>query len=490
MKRNSLFLLKILLLGLIGTLISCVGPQQDKKPNIRKIYNKVASKHDADTIPVIVIPGVLGSNLKDSETGRSAWGVFFGDYLKPSSKEGINQLAVKPVKGKSLSSLETSLVPDGVLNRVKFKVFGLTVKAKAYANLMGTLGTGGFKDQDLSQANTLTYGDDHFTCYQFAYDWRYSNAYNAKKLDAFIKEKQKYLRKTIKEKYGVDRKDIKFNIVAHSMGGLMTRYYARYGTQDLPDEGLPKLTWSGAKNINKLILVSTPNSGSIFALQELKEGKRFAPKWITNLTGLTLDYYPPELLGTYPSIYELISRGRDNALVNEAGEQLDPLSYDLWKSQKWGLAGADVSLLRDIIGDNKGVPYSDEQLLSIADDHLRKCLKNARQFQRALDLPVSTKPEHMNISLYIGDAIETVKRVKLNSKTGKLDYLHYEAGDGTVIRSSVLADRNAGDEKDAPAHIESVIPYDSTKFIFAEHVKMTEDVSFVDNVLFELLREE
>lgn len=466
--------------------VSCSISPSSEKPNLKKIYNNVASKHDADTIPVIVIPGVLGSNLTEASTGRSAWGAFVGDYISPGSEEGLRSLALKPVKGQALSSIQTSLVPDGVLKGLEYKLLGVTLKMKAYANLMGTLGIGGYKDQELG-AHTITYGDDHFTCYQFAYDWRYSNAYNAKRLDAFIQEKQTYLRAQIKKKYGVDRKDMKFNIVAHSMGGLVARYYARYGTQDLPSEGLPELNWAGAKNINKLVLISTPNSGSIFALKDLKEGKRFAPSWISHFMGLTLDNYPKELLGTYPSAYELISRGRDDVLVNEAGEKLDPLSYDLWKSQKWGLAGADISVMRKMLGQD-GLTHSEDEIYALADEHLRKCLNNARQFQRSLDLPVRSKPDHLTISLYVGDAIETAKRAML-MKTGELDLIHYEAGDGVVIRSSVMADFNAGEEKNPPAKMQSAIPYDNVKFIHADHVKMTEDLSFVDNVLFELLQE-
>jgi len=485
-KFSITVLSRVLILGVLGGFMSCTPFQQDTEPDLQKIYNKAASQHDADTIPVIVIPGVLGSNLKEKSTGRSAWGAFVGDYLKPSSEEGLQGLAIQPSKGVPLSSIQTDLVPDGVLKGVSYKVLGVTIKARAYANLMGALGVGGYKDQQLGP-HTVSYGDDHFTCYQFAYDWRYSNAYNAKKLDEFIIEKKQYIREQIKKKYGVDRKDIKFNIVAHSMGGLLSRYYAQYGTQELPESGLPKLNWAGAKNINKLILVSTPNRGSIFALEDLKDGKKFAPGWVSYITGLSLDNYPKELLGTYPAAYELISRGSDNVLVDESGKQLDPLSYDLWKREKWGLAGADVKLLRKMLNKD-GKAFSDAQLQELADDHLRKCLANARQFQRAIDRPVTNKPKHMSISLYVGDAIETVKRVKL-LKNGELKYIHYEAGDGTVIRSSVLADKNSGNEKEPPTKLNSVVPYDKVKFVFSEHVKMTEDVSFVDNVLFELLQE-
>ena len=47
------------------------------------------------------------------------------------------------------------------------------------------------------------------------------------------------------------------------MGGLLTRYYLRYGSADsLVDGQPPALNWSGAKDIDRVILIGTPNNGS------------------------------------------------------------------------------------------------------------------------------------------------------------------------------------------------------------------------------------
>ncbi len=43
------------------------------------------------------------------------------------------------------------------------------------------------------------------------------------------------------------------------MGGLVLRYYLRYGAQPLPEDGsIPRLTWAGAANVANAILVATP----------------------------------------------------------------------------------------------------------------------------------------------------------------------------------------------------------------------------------------
>ena len=42
----------------------------DKVPDLGAIYNRTARYHDEPRNPVIVIPGILGSRLKDPRSGR------------------------------------------------------------------------------------------------------------------------------------------------------------------------------------------------------------------------------------------------------------------------------------------------------------------------------------------------------------------------------------------------------------------------------------
>ena len=268
---------------------------RNRVPNLNKIYSNPAQHHSLQTHPVIVIPGIMGSNLIHSKTGQNAWGVFHGNYLNPSTAEGLQALALKPQSMASLSNYMTPVVADGVLKNFEFKFLGLTLESKGYLHIMQTLGIGGFRDEAL-YPQAPEYANQHFTCFQFGYDWRLSNAQNAKKLHKFILEKEAYLKEEIQRRHGIEVEDLKFNIVAHSMGGLLSRYYARYGDQPLPKEGLPDLNWAGAKHINHLFLVSTPNSGSVVPLLELIEGRKIPNKRVKKFLGLSLDEYPKELL--------------------------------------------------------------------------------------------------------------------------------------------------------------------------------------------------
>ena len=62
-------------------------------------------------------------------------------------------------------------------------------------------------------------------------------------------------------RFGVENHDVRFDIVVHSMGGLLTRYYLCYGTQSLPADGsLPTLNWAGTQFVERAVLVGTPSA--------------------------------------------------------------------------------------------------------------------------------------------------------------------------------------------------------------------------------------
>lgn len=84
------------------------------------------------------------------------------------------------------------------------------------------------------------------TLFEFYYDFRHSVRYNAGELKIFIER--------IRAKFGYS----KFNIIAHSMGGLVAKQY-------LTDK-------TNADFIDKLILVATPNLGSVWALVAIRYG--------------------------------------------------------------------------------------------------------------------------------------------------------------------------------------------------------------------------
>lgn len=74
------------------------------------------------------------------------------------------------------------------------------------------------------------------------------------------------------------------------MGGLVARYYLRHGSEDIPsNRSIPEVTWVGSKDVENLVMIGTPNAGSIDMLVSLVEG--FKP-------AIFLPDYSPAVLGT------------------------------------------------------------------------------------------------------------------------------------------------------------------------------------------------
>ncbi|MCK5553054.1 MAG: hypothetical protein KAJ09_07915, partial [Deltaproteobacteria bacterium] len=307
-----------------------------RPPDLGAIYNRAARYHGEERNPVILIPGIVGSRLIDSQSGQVVWGAFAGGYANPKKPEGARLAALPMREGVSLRELRDGVVPDGALDRLRIILFGLPIEMSAYYHILRTLGIGGYRDELLGMSGAIDYGDDHFTCFQFDYDWRRDNVEGAKRLHEFILEKRAYVQRELEKRFGIANYDVKFNIVAHSMGGLIARYYLRYGPTDLPDDGsLPPVTWSGARYVERAVFVGPPNAGSVKSLIQLVHGRKLGP---------FLPKYEPAILGTMPAIYQLLPRGRHGALVDDADPQVridHILSPEFWEEMEWGLAAPD-----------------------------------------------------------------------------------------------------------------------------------------------------
>ncbi len=444
-------------------------------PDLGEIYNRAAQYHGEGRNPVIVIPGILGSRLVKGDDGSAVWGLFGGDYADPSTADGAGLIAVPMREGAALHELTDDVVPDGVLDSLEVNVFGLPIEFQAYMQILGTLGVGGYRDEQFGLAGAIDYGDDHFTCFQFGYDWRRDNAENAKRLHEFILEKRAYIAAELRKR-GLPPREIKFDLIAHSMGGLISRYYLRYGAADLPTDGsTPEVTWAGAENVERAILVGTPNAGSIYAFDQLVHGISFSrlfPK------------YSAALLGTMPSIYQLMPRPRHGAFVQrETGQAIEDIfDASTWQQMKWGLASFRQDETLELLLPD--VPDAAARR-RIALDHQRKCLDRARRFAAALDLPAAP-PDGLRLYLIAGDSMMT-GAVAAISRHGAVEIVETAPGDGTVLRSSALMDERVGSEWSP--HVRSPVDWRQATFLFTDHLGLTSDPAFTDNVLYILLED-
>jgi len=448
-------------------------------PDLGEIYNRAARHHSSERNPIIVIPGILGTKLVDDGTGKTVWGAFSGEYARPGTAGGARLVALPMQEGAALSELVDGVRPDGVLDRVRVRVAGVPVQVLAYFHILGALGAGGYRDQELGLSGAIDYGDEHFTCFQFGYDWRRDISETAVELGKFIEQKREYVKAEMERRYGVVDPDVRFDIVAHSMGGLVARYYLRYGGNPLPEDGsLPELTWAGARDLENVILVGAPNAGSVKTLDELVRGVKVGPM---------LPRYGPAIVGTMPAAYQLLPRERHRAVAvdDTSGPRfLDPHDPAVWEEMGWGLASTEVDeTLEWLLPD---VPDNAERR-RVALDHLRKSLRRARQFAEAMDVPASP-PAGTSLYLMAGDSEPTSATAEVEPASGALRISETRPGDGTVLRSSALMDeRLSGDWS---PRLVSPIDWSQVIFLFHDHLELTRSQEFTDNVLFLLLEKQ
>ena len=111
-------------------------------PDFDEIYTRSAMYHGIDRNPIIVIPGVLGSKLKDEASGKSIWGAFGGGYADPSVDEEMRLIALPIKEGIPLKELRDEVVSNGVLDQITVNLWALPVRVRAYIDIIGTLGAG------------------------------------------------------------------------------------------------------------------------------------------------------------------------------------------------------------------------------------------------------------------------------------------------------------------------------------------------------------
>lgn len=228
---------------------------------------------------LIFIPGFYGTRLVQTSDRKivwlSAWQALFGS--KTAARTGFG------VAG------ERALVPGTVLDCIPV-IPGIYAK-DVYAAFLGKL-----------RARLGTRSHLHL----FAYDWREDYFAAVKQLARLVSELQHQGAASI-------------TIIAHSMGGLITSYYLRYGSQ-APEEAVE--TWEGASHIDKVVLATVPFKGSMTAFHNMKHGARF---------GLNTTLIKAQAFATFPSVYEMMPTYTPVLLDG----RLTPLPYTLYESELW-----------------------------------------------------------------------------------------------------------------------------------------------------------
>lgn len=452
-------------LGLTG----CSGR---KTADLGLIYDE-AARNTVDTRPpVIVIPGILGTKLETSGDGTKVWGAFVRGAADADTPEGARLFALPMGEGVPLSDLRDDVVPTDVLDTVVVDIGILTgLEIGAYVDILKSLAVGQYRDETLGQVGAIDYDGLHYTCFQFGYDWRRDIAEQAAVLEQRILSAKDAARTG--RSLAADT-PLKVDVVAHSMGGMVLRYFLRYGSQPLPETGpIPEPTWAGARHVRNAVIIGTPNAGSVLALRQLSRGWDLNPLFPN---------YRPALVGTLPAVYQLMPRIRHAAIVDTDDEPVNIYDAAVWERYAWGLADPSQDrVLSWILPDVE----SAEDRRRIALDHLRKCLRQAERLHVALDRPASP-PDGTRLLLFAGDSERTPLRYRVRDN-GSLETIERGPGDGTVSRASALMDERVGGFWQ-PGLV-SPIEWDRVQFVFADHLGLTAAPEFTDNMLYLLLED-
>jgi hypothetical protein len=316
--------------------------------------------------PVIIVPGIMGSYLSDSSNGQQVW-LNLAGYALPGEDGDLRKLEFFPLGG----SVENLMV-DNAIEKVLTEDF--------YSGLIKELEKDGYKE-----------GTSLFV---FPYDWRYSIDCLAGTTECPDQEIGNLDAEIGRVLTSTGSK--KVDIVAHSMGGLITKaYIEKFGTS----------------TIDKLITIATPNLGSPKTSKIL-------------LYGDNLDIC---ILG------ECIL---NEATVKEISQNI-PSIYQLLPSQKYfDSAGSYISDVYDI--DNNGIKgnlnYQDTNNFLTNTGRNGYLLANAVMLHNKIDnLQVK---DSFSIS---GCGTPTIDKIYIlnKEKSGGYEYaLNYTSGDRTVPLAS------------------------------------------------------
>ncbi|MEM6614743.1 MAG: lecithin--cholesterol acyltransferase, partial [Cyanobacteria bacterium P01_C01_bin.72] len=249
---------------------------------------------------VVILPGITGTVLKQND--KDLWGASTRAIFDIVKSGGKNLQALK-LEGKDSGGDEfgDGITPDRLVEDAQL-IPGLVKILDGYSqtsksitdNFQVTQGDI-YKDPEAKAANF----------YHFPYDWRRDNRFSAKTLKRLLDIRLEAWRKFS----GND--DAKVILLAHSMGGLVSRYYLE--------------VLGGWKDARALFTFGTPYRGSLNALNFISNGFKKASIDLT------------DVMRSLPSVYQLLPtlavlkyKGKDYRLA-EVPETLPNFNLEMLK---------------------------------------------------------------------------------------------------------------------------------------------------------------
>lgn len=302
--------------------------------------------------PVVFVPGIIGSKLRDRHTGKATWGT------------GIN--TILPHDGGDRAVLPLALADDAEARLEAYEVVDvvklLWIKREVFGSLADLLTNHGYQMGDLAAPKP----EDNL--FFFAYDWRWPNARGAR----LLYEQLEALRKA----RGEERLEI--DLICQSNGAHLCRYLLKYSGASLDDAEAGRASPPAHIEAVRLILVGTANGGAMRTLREINRGRRYVP-----VIGRA---WGADTLFSFRALFEDLPAYRQNLFIDEKGEPLDVDLYDpeSWRRYGWGIY---TPAARKRLERNPRTPLFGDETTKL--DYLTRRLEEAKRFQALLhrDVP-------------------------------------------------------------------------------------------------------
>jgi pimeloyl-ACP methyl ester carboxylesterase len=262
---------------------------------------------------IVLIPGFMGSKLRDRTTGETVWVDFSTVPLNPLQWQGwFDNLYAK------MCYPNDNLEPAGIVDDVIFAP--PWIKQEQYSRLLRMLEGWGYK------VDPQRYTEDELDVYTFAYDWRQDNRLSGRQLKAAV------------DGWRAHHPGAQVWLMGHSNGGIIARWY-------IEKEG-------GKDVVSRLVLLASPWDGAVQAMHILFQGLDVLFRVRFNL--FNVPQITRDALRTFPSAYQLIPQMRD-FLRGPNNQVVDPFAGDGWLDPKYHALLQDGRQFKQELGNTLSV---------------------------------------------------------------------------------------------------------------------------------------
>jgi pimeloyl-ACP methyl ester carboxylesterase len=355
-------------------------------------------------------------------------------------------------------------------------IFGDSAGRDYYGRLLRTLEeVGGYRRRTPGEA--IDARERNY--YVYPYDWRGDNVDAIRGLHELVE----------RIRFDYQDPELTVDVVAHSNGGLLARYYARYGTAPPGADCAPPLpTCAGSRAIRRLVLIGTPNLGTIQAALSHVRGEEVG-----------LARIEQEVVATCAGVAQMLPHEDLTWLLDVRGEAIERSVFAIETWRELGLSVFDPVVRARVVA-RRGRSAGGAHMV-LLERYFARSLERGRAFSRALSAPAPA--DDVAPFVFGADCEPTLARLVVERERGRtlahetpkgigsamphVDYaaLMFQPGDRVVTRQSLLGRCRSVDGVTCKGPPDLRIEH--SVFLCGEHQSLTGNASFQNNLLYTLL---